>query len=461
MSRVEKLRTMLGAAWRRTKWATSWVVAWLVWGAKLLGWAVGKFLATFWRLLEAMDSSLWRATKVIAAALWLWLCRAGAWSMAALQSFLAWLPTRWGRAYSAFAGGVLLVSTLWIIDELRAPPVLAAGSSAQIRAPIDEDDPILARIEGRYVHLSEIETIARAEGFLDDGEVLTSQSAFARGLVEQYVEQRLLARAALEEGLQRSPSVSRQVALARDRVLASSFIDARIEEEVTPERVREVFENQSLRLADEVKARHILVDSEDLAKEAAARIAAGEAFEALVPEYSTDRYTSKIEGELGWFTRNMMAPPIARAAFATKIDEVSAPFKSEFGWHLIKVTGRRGAANIPFERVRANIEEYLRLHTIDGTLDHLADQSQVVYFRPQSGDAQSPSVKENAAEIGSATPGIVQAPTRAAAHARQSASPIAPRAGQIANQLRPNPLRQNGAGTAASQKSDDAAPAEE
>lgn len=347
--------------------------------------AIWKFIITTWRLAAALDSALWRATKLVLSKALAGLIYVGRLAGRAFHSLVLWLPTRAGRAYSAACGVFLAVAVLWIGDELRAGKRFDVAGQSVLRPPIDEEDPILARIEGRYVHLSEIEAAARAGGFLRDEEVLTPMTAFSRGLVEAYVEQRLLARAALDGGMQRAPTVLRKVNAARDRVLAASYIDARINEDVTPETVERFYQSQRdiTVLGDEVRARHILVQTGADAEAIIAALEAGADFGALAREKSLDRATAPLGGEIGWFTRSMMTPILSNAAFSTKKGEIAPPFQTEFGWHVLQVLDRRSTSSVPFDEVRDNIEAFLRDSTIDRTLKQLSEDSQVVYFRPR------------------------------------------------------------------------------
>ncbi len=81
---------------------------------------------------------------------------------------------------------------------------------------------------------------------------------------------------------------------------------------------------------------HILVKSEDTAKALWQKIQQGESFTKLAEEHSICPSRKK-GGDLGWFGRGQMVRAFELAAFSLKKGEVSAPVKSEFGWHLIKV----------------------------------------------------------------------------------------------------------------------------
>ncbi len=354
--------------------------------ALLLLRALWKLIITTWRLAAALDSALWRATKLLTRKAINGLFYVLGLAFEAFQSLLLWLPTRTGRAYSAVSGVMLAVASLWIIDELRAGAATDADSQALLRPPVNEADPILARIEGRYVHLSEIEAAARAGGFLEAGETLTAETAFQRDLVQSYVEQRLLARAAQDTGMQRSPQVLRRVNAARDRVLAAAFLDSRITEAVKPETVERLYNSQRdiTALGDEVRVRHILVETGAQAEDIIARLNAGEDFGDIARAESQDRATAPLGGEVGWFSQGIMAPNFSRVAFSTNVGDIASPFQTEFGWHIIEVLGRRSTNSVPLAEVQDNISEFLRLRVIDRTLRDLEEENHVVYYRPET-----------------------------------------------------------------------------
>lgn len=86
-----------------------------------------------------------------------------------------------------------------------------------------------------------------------------------------------------------------------------------------------------------VKASHILLDTEEEAREILERVKKGEDFNALAREYSTDPSAKYNSGDLGYFRHGEMVEPFERAAFALKVGEISDIVKSEYGYHIIKV----------------------------------------------------------------------------------------------------------------------------
>ncbi len=107
----------------------------------------------------------------------------------------------------------------------------------------------------------------------------------------------------------------------------------------------------------EIHARHILVPTEDEAKAALARVKKGEDFAKVADEVSKDPGSQG--GDLGWFTKDKMVPEFAAAAFKLEPGQISDPVKSEFGWHVIKLEGKREKSFPPFEQVKDQVARYV------------------------------------------------------------------------------------------------------
>lgn len=106
----------------------------------------------------------------------------------------------------------------------------------------------------------------------------------------------------------------------------------------------------------QVKAKHILVEKEEDANKIADEIKAGKTFEDAAKEYSTCPSKEK-GGDLGYFGKGQMVPEFEKAAFEAVIGEVSAPVKTQFGYHLILVEDKKEAQVMDFESVKNQLEE--------------------------------------------------------------------------------------------------------
>ena len=89
-----------------------------------------------------------------------------------------------------------------------------------------------------------------------------------------------------------------------------------------------------------VRASHILVKTEDEINKLVEKLADGADFAELAQEYSLCP-SGRQGGDLGFFGKGMMVKPFEDAAFALEVGEVSAPVETQFGWHLVKLTGKK------------------------------------------------------------------------------------------------------------------------
>lgn len=131
--------------------------------------------------------------------------------------------------------------------------------------------------------------------------------------------------------------------------------------DITEEDMKEYFEEnkESFNEPEQVKASHILVEDEKTAKEVLEKVNAGEDFAELAKEYSTDTATAENGGDLGYFGEGEMTEAFEEAAFALDVDEISDIVKTDFGYHIIKVTGKKEATEAKYEDVKEEIKEIL------------------------------------------------------------------------------------------------------
>ncbi len=115
--------------------------------------------------------------------------------------------------------------------------------------------------------------------------------------------------------------------------------------------------NSALQSLTEVCASHILVATEEEAQGALDRIAAGEAFEAVATELSTDTVSAEAGGDLGCASASTYVPEFAIASIEAELGVPTAPVQSQFGYHVILVRERTETA---LEEVRADIVASLR-----------------------------------------------------------------------------------------------------
>lgn len=129
--------------------------------------------------------------------------------------------------------------------------------------------------------------------------------------------------------------------------------------EATDEELKKSYEEKKefLVAPKKVKASHILVEDEAKAKELKAKLDT-ESFEELAKQNSICPSKER-GGDLGFFQKGQMVPEFEQAAFSMKVDEISEPVKTQFGYHIIKVTDVEKESTQTFEQARAQLEQEL------------------------------------------------------------------------------------------------------
>jgi peptidyl-prolyl cis-trans isomerase C len=152
----------------------------------------------------------------------------------------------------------------------------------------------------------------------------------------------------------------RRLAYVRSKLLMGIELQEQAKAALTDEAMREVYNEavKSMSGQEEVRARHILVETEDEAKAILEQLKAGADFAALAKEKSKDPGGAE-GGDLGYFSKDQMVPEFAEVAFKMYPGQISNPVKTQFGWHIIKVEDKRTKPVPSFEQVRDRIEAFI------------------------------------------------------------------------------------------------------
>ncbi len=181
-------------------------------------------------------------------------------------------------------------------------------------------------------------------------------------LLDTMIVREIIMQQATKDGLDKSQEVADKLQELKKRVIVEAFLKKKLEEQVTiSDAELQKFYDQNkdkLKTGDQVRASHILVKSEKEAQDVLDQLKKGGNFEDLARKYSID--AAKIKGgDLGWFSKGSMIPEFEKVAFAMKEGETSGIVKTKFGYHIIKVTGKRAAGIRPFAEVKDDLKAKL------------------------------------------------------------------------------------------------------
>lgn len=197
--------------------------------------------------------------------------------------------------------------------------------------------------------------------------------------------EKLLLVEAQKQGVDKSEAVLRQAEDLKRKLIVRTFLDAKTADSITEADLKKEYDTMVSGTKDEreVHARHILLTSEAEAKDARKKIEEGKGFDEVAKSLSKDAGSAKQGGDLGYFTKDKMVKEFAEAAFKMKKGEISAPVKSGFGWHIIKVEDVRNVAPLAFAEVKEQLRAGLQEKKLNDYVTGLVKSADVKVFDSQ------------------------------------------------------------------------------
>ena len=270
-------------------------------------------------------------------------------------------------------GAALIVGGLvWLVS---------GAGHAQMAAPTaaPAPDSVAAVVDGIQIRQSEV--TAMIESLPDQYRQMPFPVLYP-ALLDRLIDGKLLGVAGRARKLQDQPDVKRKLSAFEDRLVQEAYLTSEIKAQVTDEALKKRYEASIKDHAakEEVRARHILLDSEDKAKAVIADLKKGGDFAALAKARSTDPAGAQ-GGDLGFFSAEQMVPEFSEAAFKLKPGEITqAPVKSSFGWHVIKVEEHRTAAPPSFEDSGEELSQEMSRELITTIIAVLRGKAKVERF---------------------------------------------------------------------------------
>jgi peptidyl-prolyl cis-trans isomerase C len=235
---------------------------------------------------------------------------------------------------------------------------------AQTPVPLDATvDPIVATVEGAPLRRSDI--LAVQQQLPPQFQQVSIEVLFPL-LVERLIDAKLIAGAGRKDKLDQDADVKRRIAQFEERVVQETYLTQRIGKMVTPRAVRARYDKfvKDNPPKEEISARHILVATEAEATKIIGEIKGGADFAKIAGDRSIDPAGKQQGGSLGYFAREDMVAEFSEAAFKLKDGEVTlAPVKTQFGWHVIKVEGRRQVSP-SFEEMQEQLASEMQQETV-------------------------------------------------------------------------------------------------
>jgi peptidyl-prolyl cis-trans isomerase C len=200
-----------------------------------------------------------------------------------------------------------------------------------------------------------------------------------KAVKEELVRREVLAQEAQKLGFDKKPEVQGQMDLARQSVLIGAYMGDYVRSHpVSEEMLKREYEGIKLQLGDkEYKARHILVEKEDEAKDIIAKLKKGDRFEDLAKQ-SKDPGSKDKGGDLGWATPSSYVKPFSEAM--TKLEKgkyTEAPVKSDFGYHVIMLEDTRELKLPSIDEAKPQLTQRLQQQLVEKHIQELRSKAKV------------------------------------------------------------------------------------
>ena len=246
----------------------------------------------------------------------------------------------------------------------------------------DAQDSIVAKVNGKTITEADMK-LAEAEIGSDLGTL--PEPTKRRVLVEFLIENQLFADAAEGQNLASGAAFNERLQYWRRRALRDAYFDTTVRNTINEAEARKLYDGMvgAAKPEEEVRARHILVESKDKARDLYEKLAHGSDFAQLAKEHSKDPGSKDQGGELGFFTRGQMVPQFEEAAFKLKKGEVGEPFQSQFGWHIVRVDDRRQRPVPRFEAVKDRVVADMIHKKAQQIAGDLRGKAQIEYIDPE------------------------------------------------------------------------------
>jgi peptidyl-prolyl cis-trans isomerase C len=221
------------------------------------------------------------------------------------------------------------------------------------------DDRVLAEVSNKRFTVQDLkDRIAKLPAYYQD---IVNKNK--RRFLDETIMETICYEEAVRKGLERSKDVKELLEAARKKILIAKLVSTEVDEKIKIDEaeIRRFYEEhkEEFKTPELWRASHILVSGEKEANEVMAELAKGVSFEELARSHSIDA-TADRGGDIGFFRKDQVVPEFEKTCMGLNVGEMSGIVKTEFGYHIIKLTDRKMAGVEPYDKVRKVIEEELK-----------------------------------------------------------------------------------------------------
>ena len=225
-------------------------------------------------------------------------------------------------------------------------------------AAADPNDTVVARVNGVEIRQSDL---AFAEEDFSNELRGAPPDVKREQLITYLTDVIIVSQAAEKKNLGDGAEFKRRQAFLRNKLLMGALLQQRSKEATTEAEMRKVYDDAIKQASneEEVRARHILVETEEEAKAIVDQLKGGADFAALAKEKSKDPGSAQNGGDLDFMGKSELVPEFADVAFKMYPGQTSNPVKTQFGWHIIKLEEKRNRQPPPYDALKDRIEAFV------------------------------------------------------------------------------------------------------
>lgn len=249
-----------------------------------------------------------------------------------------------------------------------------------------ESDPLLAKAGKIEIYKSDVKKyLQNLNPELTDKNFDELNANVKKVVINELIGQKLFLQQALKENLQNNPEVKNSIEQDAQNLVRLNYLSGITKQVLSDENVKSIYEQivGQLKNQNEIEVNHILVANQNEAQQIYQQLQNyPRSFAKIAIEKSLDKNTASNGGKVGYIVKGTLLKELEDNAFALKVGEISKPFQTTLGWHIVKVSGIRPATILSYEQSRPNIIKQLTKNTLQNQINNLIKENhlEVKYY---------------------------------------------------------------------------------
>jgi peptidyl-prolyl cis-trans isomerase C len=243
-------------------------------------------------------------------------------------------------------------------------------------APTWSQGTAVAKVNGIAIPQSRLDAIMKdmaAQGRPDNPET-------REAVKQELITREIVAQEAMKKGLHKKPDVVLMLDVQRQAIIYSAYLQEYVRTHpISEDDMKKEYEKvKASSSGREYKARHILVENEDEAKQIIAQLKKGGSFDRIAADKSKDQGSKARGGDLDWGPAGRYVPAFGAALSKLKKGEMTeAPVQTQFGWHVIRLDDERALKFPAYEEVKPQIQQEMRQQQIAKAIGDLRAKAKI------------------------------------------------------------------------------------